>query len=168
MLAVRARRHDQDAVGLDVAGEIVEIGARPEAEGRVVRADFGVSGRDDEDVARKKSRERRATRAEVLGARDERRRTGARFPIAHHEIEQRLRRRVVVRGRLLDAVDYGDARCGGGLGDGVDHVALIRHAPPPSPRPFAGEGLPEWSTRKRAEASCPFRRCAWNPPVRRL
>ena len=64
-----------------IAGEIIEVGARPEAEVRVVGADFFVPGRHDEHLARELLRDRAPAGGEALATGQ--RRDAVRLGAAH-------------------------------------------------------------------------------------
>ena len=83
-----------------VAGEVVEVGARPEAVVRVVGADLLVAGRDDQHLARKLLRERAPARREALATGQRRHGPVGVGPRLRHEREQIGRRAAVVRRRL--------------------------------------------------------------------
>src|SRR5690606_27873790 len=123
---------DEDAVGLRVRGEVVEVAARTEAVVGVVGADLLVPGGDHEILAWKALGEGPTPRVEVLRAPDRCDPSlPLRFPVLELELAEGVRRGGVVavaRGRprllLLD----------------------VLHGPPPVCRPQTKTGLAPGST----------------------
>src|SRR5690606_2334192 len=90
---------DEDAVGLRVPGEVVEVAARTEAVVGVVGADLLVPGGDHEILAWKALGEGPTPRVEVLRAPDRCDPSlPLRFPVLEHELAEGVRRSGVVAG----------------------------------------------------------------------
>ena len=117
------RLQHEHAVGLGVAGEVVEIRARSEAIGRVVRSNLLVAGGDDERLAEEELRGQRAPprRECLLKAHLRRELLRMGLPVARHEREQRGRRLRVVAGFPRGGL------CIGYIGQRVGFFGARRH-----------------------------------------
>ena len=99
-VAVAFGHEHEHAVGLVNAGEIIEIGAGPEAVVRVVGADFFMTRRDHEHIARELRGDRAAARCEALATGQRRDGAGRRRPRLRHERQEIGGDPAIVRGRF--------------------------------------------------------------------